>query len=885
MGLIDRLLFRKPAEAPKASAEAMTDVAWSNSTIYSGKDFPKYNPDDLVGRKGVLIYKRMMVDEQIKAVVRFKRDAITSRAWMFECEYEELSEEERELRCKLFDDAICRMEGSFTDALNNILSAMYMGFSLTEKVYKLNEVAGKQWYGVKHLRLKPQESFLFYQDAFGNLTALKQQTFGDEQELDPTKFIHYVQNPEWDANYGRSELRECYRSWFSKDIILKFQNIHMERFAGGFIWAKPSQGKTISSASAEYANLQDVLTNIHTKTSIIVPGNIDLNVVQGATTDIYERAIAQHDKSIAKSLLVPNLMGISEQGNTGSFAQSETQLEAFLWTLEADTARLEDVLNEQLFKDIGDLNFGDGLYPTFSFAPISNKAKMSLINAWKDLVAAGAVEATDTDEAHLRELMEMPEKGEVLAKSAPALPEAGAPQNQAQSDDAEDAGAQAPDDEKKPLEETIIGKQNISISAFSRAMKRVDFAVIANKADNSTQDAVHEIADINSAAVARLVALAGELKLGTADGNPNDVQKIQYTASEMSALKGAVNKGLKDAWAIGESHAKRELQKAKGADFAVNDLALQDLAAAYLKQKSYSLAGDISAASQKTIRNLLMEGVKVSKTADETTRAIYKALEADGMLTEEAVVEALGAGTVKNASARIETAIRTTSFEAINEARYSFFSDPALNGFVEALEYSAILDDRTTEICSQLNGETYGIDDAVWSTFRPPNHFNCRSLLIPVTIRDTWMQSDEPIVMPQKGFGFSKATCQHEHAQFDKNQDMKAMLAGQQGMTDAITALANRPAQPIDIKLGDVNVHLPDGMVNLEATIVQPDVNITTPTPNVIVNVAPADATIINDVHPAKVELTLPDRKTITTVNRDKQGNIISTHQFETNKG
>ena len=119
-------------------------------------------------------------------------------------------------------------------------------------------------------------------------------------------------------------------------------------------------------------------------------------------------------------------------------------------------------------------------------------------------------------------------------------------------------------------------------------------------------------------------------------------------------------------------------------------------------------------------------------------------------------MDALGAVTVKDASARISTAIRTTSFEAINEARYDFFSDPALDGFVEALEYSAILDDRTTDICSQLNGETYGIDSEVWSTFRPPNHFNCRSILIPVTIRDTWSASEDPTVNPQKGFGFKR---------------------------------------------------------------------------------------------------------------------------------
>lgn len=898
---------------------AVKEQAWSESSIYNSRDFPKYNPDELLSRRGLGVYSRMMTDEQVKAVVRFKRDAITSRTWLFECDHDELSDEERAHRIRVFERAVSRMQGTFIDALNGIMSALYNGYSITEKLYQPIDVDGRAWLGIKALKLRPCDTFFFYVDEYGNVNSVKQQLNAKEQDIDIARFIHYAQNPDYDQHYGRSELRECYRAWFSKDMIIKFQNIHLERFAAGFVWAQPKEGRSIAAGSQEETNLRSALSNIQAKTSIILPSGIDLHIEHPATTDAFERAVAQQDKAIAKALLVPNLMGISEQGSTGSYAQSQTQLEAFLWTLEADATRLADVLNEQLFRELGDLNFGDSLYPTFTFKPVSNARQDAIIKTWQTLVTAGAVTATDTDEVHLREVMEFPKKGKPLVRG--------------------DAPAEKPVTEESPEEgeegdalpeETIVGSV-ITISAFTRAMKRVDFAVIANKADNGIEDATHEIAIINSQAVARLVALAEELKLGTADGDPNDIQKIQYTASEMSALKGAVNKGLKDAWTIGESHARRELQKArfsrtefgfdpdqprdddgkwtdgggsvslKGAmpssasvvsgdkvnavptvhhttaaaaesikregfrnasnamygpgvyftdeeflsdrapvklavrlaahnqiivdeadvsnaykavtgkdqfgsssaemaaagigsmrvrmpeghnytvvfdptviqllqsrmsngsaeSFAINDLALQDVATAYLKQKAYTLAGDISGATQKTIRNILMEGVKTSKKPSETRTAIYKALESDGLISEEAVQEALGTTTVKSTKARIDTAIRTTSFEAINEARYQFFSDPALDGFVEALEYSAILDDRTTEICNQLNGQTYAIDDEVWSTFRPPNHFNCRSILVPVTVRDTWSASDAPSALPQKGFGFNR--CNHAH--------------------------------------------------------------------------------------------------------------------------
>ena len=105
-----------------------------------------------------------------------------------------------------------------------------------------------------------------------------------------------------------------------------------------------------------------------------------------------------------------------------------------------------------------------------------------------------------------------------------------------------------------------------------------------------------------------------------------------------------------------------------------------------------------------------------------------------------------------NPDRRLETVVRTRLFEAINEARFNFFRDPSLAGFVEALEYSAILDGRTTEVCAALDGKIYKADSAVWDTLRPPNHFNCRSLLIAVTAQDTWSESDEPKVEPAQGF-------------------------------------------------------------------------------------------------------------------------------------
>jgi uncharacterized protein with gpF-like domain len=81
----------------------------------------------------------------------------------------------------------------------------------------------------------------------------------------------------------------------------------------------------------------------------------------------------------------------------------------------------------------------------------------------------------------------------------------------------------------------------------------------------------------------------------------------------------------------------------------------------------------------------------------------------------------------------------------------SLFGDPDLKGFVVAYEYSAILDDRTTEICEKLHGKV----QRDWGTMVPPNHYQCRSILVPVTEIDEWDGTQDKVpagVKPQKGF-------------------------------------------------------------------------------------------------------------------------------------
>ena len=754
-----RNLFKRPTPVIDPNVVGASEVGWVQSRLFSAS-IPKYNPDALIGRHGHGIYKKMMIDEQVKAVVRFKRDAITARDFLFEipnAETNGLSEDESKKRVEIYETMVRETYGSFVDGLNYILMAMYQGFSMTEKIIDIFEHNKKPYLGLKELVPKPFETFTFEIDDFGSILKTVQKVdTGKEQVIDLNRFVYYVQNPEHDQHYGQSDLREAYRSWYAKDVIIRFYNQFLERFAGGFVIGSPKAGAALVPGTPEYNSMLAAMDSIQTQTSILLPANIELDVQRPQSTDQFEMAIQMHDLQISKALLVPNLLGITPQATKqgGGFAQANTQLEAFLWTLDADATRLEESANEQIFVPLNKENFADGIGPLMRWKPVSETKKMELVKTWQELVVGGAVEASDTDEHHIRELLEFPHKGEPLDIQI-KIGEATSPP----------PGTT----ERGPVKEPNQQRTNNSAS-FQRAEKRVAFNVIERKANKIEDEGVITIESKMADMVADLTARIKEEKWGTPSAGVAGINNIDFNPRQKSRVRKTIDTILNQSWALGIQHSKTELASARKEQFNLNFARIDEDAAEFLRVNGFRMFGNMSDDMRAIVQTVLVNGIKFSWTSDEIETKIYDELTKAGFVSvasnSEATgrtIDALNELLEETTLHRIRTASRTSIFEAINEARFSTFTDPDLDGFVEGLEYSAILDSRTTRICRHLDDRVYPVDSAVWNKYRPPNHFNCRSILVPVTIIDTDVEgkdseagsrfSKPPTIQPQSGFG------------------------------------------------------------------------------------------------------------------------------------
>lgn len=85
-------------------------------------------------------------------------------------------------------------------------------------------------------------------------------------------------------------------------------------------------------------------------------------------------------------------------------------------------------------------------------------------------------------------------------------------------------------------------------------------------------------------------------------------------------------------------------------------------------------------------------------------------------------------GVLETSTRQAEALVRTSVNQIANQAAWTTY---AQNGDVtQEYEYVAVLDSRTTEICASLDGERFRYDDP--TAKRPPQHWNCRSTIVPV---------------------------------------------------------------------------------------------------------------------------------------------------------
>ncbi|MEW5725715.1 MAG: phage minor head protein, partial [Thermodesulfobacteriota bacterium] len=84
---------------------------------------------------------------------------------------------------------------------------------------------------------------------------------------------------------------------------------------------------------------------------------------------------------------------------------------------------------------------------------------------------------------------------------------------------------------------------------------------------------------------------------------------------------------------------------------------------------------------------------------------------------------------------RLKTIFLTNVLSAYSAGRYKQMTDPDVAGDFPYWRYVAVKDRRTRPAHAAMHGRVFPADHPVWETWYPPNGFNCRCQVEPLTKR------------------------------------------------------------------------------------------------------------------------------------------------------
>lgn len=424
------------------------EIAFADPTrLFPGSEaFPTYNPDALVTTKGLRIFEEMRRDEQVKIALAFKKMAVLSSGW--EITIPDGRPEDWEPAEFLRDD-LAGIKGTVSQSLMGIMTALDFGYSISEKIF---EERDRQIH-LKELRTKRPESFMFRQDEFGQIPDDGLVQIGTPKgnvDLPTDKFIIYTYGSDFCSNpYGVSDLTACYRAWWTKHNTYKWLAMLLERFGIPPLFAlyDPNQFNP-----SQQNDLKDVIKNLQARSSGIIPrGEKDsfelwAPELAGQVSRVFIPALDKMDKDLARALLMPGNMGMTPDEAAGSFARSKVIFDVFMFAIDFLRDQIEDVLHEQLFRPLVMFNYPlePDEVPRFRFKPITDERRTDLLETWTKIVAVGGVKQTPEDEAHIREVLEFPEREFDDDEEMPQLraePDSGDPDDDAEEDERETENA------------------------------------------------------------------------------------------------------------------------------------------------------------------------------------------------------------------------------------------------------------------------------------------------------------------------------------------------------------------------------------------------------------------------------------------------------------
>jgi len=307
------------------------------------------NPDPILKKLGkdITAYRDLLMDGHLSSCVQSRKSGVLSLEW--EISMNRSTQEIYDFIVDVFDKL------DMHKILGEMLDAPLYGYSFHEVDWVL--IDGR--WRATDIIAKPQEWFKFNDENEALFIS------NDDRKgvtLPANKFLILQHQASYVNPYGQALLSRCFWPVSFKNQMIKFGLQFAEKYGMPYLFGKYDE---MMNDPSTIAALQSALEELSAMGIATIPQSTSAELLEAgrsSSVDTYMRFITMFNAEVSKAILSQTLT--TEQGDTGSYAMSQTHLMVRQDVVESDKRLCENAIN-QLIRWIVEFNFLDAEAPVF----------------------------------------------------------------------------------------------------------------------------------------------------------------------------------------------------------------------------------------------------------------------------------------------------------------------------------------------------------------------------------------------------------------------------------------------------------------------------------------------------------------------------------------
>lgn len=693
----------------------------SGTEIYSGLIDEEYL-NKLKNLEGIKLYQQMRrSDAQIVMLLSVLKNPILSAKWSVEPVDE--SDEEFQIAelCEhiLFND-MSYPDGTksktWSEFLTEALNFIDYGHTVFEKIFKIVVDHPKygDYIGLKDLAYRhPKTIYEWNTYKNGGLKSIRQVQDGDlsvDTIISGKHLIVFTNKKEGDNYEGISALRSVYGNYFRKNIYHRIQAIGIERGANGVpIGTVDKEVAGSETFSEQFTHLLDVLEEFsaHQRRSLALPPGFNITELKMSHDAEKVKAVIEAENVEMSKAFLANFMELGVGSSTsGSYSLGSDLSDIFLSGIQLYANMICEKISNNVIKELIDFKYGKrSEYPKLKCTGINDKAGKELAEVLNMLTTSNIVRPDDRLRSHVHRQFNLPQ---------PDFDQEEIDNNQSKEADK----VEAKDVKASDLPSYIL-------LAERDVPKKIDAR--AGQMETMMRKSLNERSD---EFISRIVTILQREK-----GN---ARRTKALSQEMKGKTKYSDEILSFLASVGDEARVDVLKEVGKSGLNLADKETKDKLSSLPKKSKERIKSEVGLIVNEQDAQLQKAVLFTLNAQIDTTDSVDQ-LEKEMKTQRDRYVE--------GASLRVGAVNFVSS--VTNGVRNDVFQTKEVFDDIESFVYFNT--NPQSPICKNLNGRVFSKEEYKTSRFLPPNHHNCKSIVVAQTVGEKRNKPVDPVGLQPTG--------------------------------------------------------------------------------------------------------------------------------------